>query len=253
MVRMTFRPWFVFCLMSALAGLLGCQSGPSIKEPFAEKPYFDSPPPDTVPMDAALFNRAVGYQENRQSLSAIETWGEFLKMYPDSYEAHNNLGMAYYTNDQIGPAIKELEIAHSLEPSERKIKKNLLDVHKFKARMLKETQDFQGAIGHLRRIAKLSDLDERRLMELRIEALQGQLFEEVKRTNSAAAYEEFIRLYPENTVKVQEARERLKALSQKQPEVSFPDLAADDAETPGGLPDMVEEETLIEEETVTLP
>jgi len=239
--------------MLALGGLFGCQSVSSIKGPFEEKSYFDSPPPDIVPMDAALFNRAVDYQEKRQSLSAIEIWQEFLKTYPDSYEAHNNLGMAYYINDEVGTAIKELEIAHSLEPSERKIKKNLVDVLKFKARMLKETHDYHSAIGHLRRIAKLSDLDERRLIELRIEALQGQVFSEVKRANSVSAYEDFIRLYPENTELVQEAKQRMQALGQKQPAVEFPDLAVDDSGKTGGLPDMVEEETLIREETVTLP
>jgi len=249
---MTFRAPLLFCLCLILGGLVGCQSGPSIKTPFEDKPHFVEAPPGTVPMDAALFDRAVEYQENRQSLSAIESWKEFLKTYPDSYEAHNNQGMAYYTNDQVGTAIRELEIAHDLEPSERKIKKNLIAALKFKARMLKETQDYHGAIAHLRRIAKISDLDERRLMELRIEALQGQIFDEVKRTNSINAYQEFIRLYPENIEKVREAELRIQALKKREPEAKFPDLSTDDS-AEGTLPDMVEEETLIHEETVTLP
>ncbi|UCD11310.1 MAG: tetratricopeptide repeat protein [Nitrospinaceae bacterium] len=250
---MTYRGLFILCGLFALGGLFGCQSSPSIKEAFVEKAYFEVPPPGIPPMDAALFERGVGYQEKRQSLSAIETWKEFLKIYPSSYEAHNNLGMAYYTNDQVGAAIKQLEVAHSLEPSERKIKKNLVDALKFQARMLKETRDYHGAIAYLRRIGKLSGLEERRLMQLRIEALQGQIFEEVKRTNSLSSYQEFIRLYPENVEKVKEAKLRMQVLQQQEPVVDFPDLGLDEPDQAGGIPDMVEEETLIYEETVTLP
>ena len=222
-----------------------------MRAPFEEGPYFSSPAPETNEIGKDLFYRALGYQKEGQYGSAIQSWQQYLKNSPRSYEGHNNLGLAYYDDDQLESGLKSLESAHSLEPSETKIKSNLATVLRFKSRLLKDNQDYHGAIANLRRIAQLSDGEDRRLMELRVVALQGKIFEQVKHANSVSAYQDFIRLYPENYEKVEEAKKRISLLQKKQPKVEFPDLNVGEEE--GSFPENVREETFIQEETMTAP
>ena len=124
-------------------------------------------------------------------------------------------------------------------------------VLRFKSRLLKDSQDYHGAIANLRRIVLLSEGEDRRLMELRVVALQGKIFEQAKQANSVSVYQDFIRLYPENYEKVEEAKKRISLLQKRQPKVEFPDLHVE--EEKDSFPENVREETFIQEETMTAP
>ncbi|MCH8209217.1 MAG: hypothetical protein IIA62_09245, partial [Nitrospinae bacterium] len=76
-----------------LALLAGC-GGP--KTTLYETPSLSS----TEKEDWDLFSKALKAQKLKKYKYAAKLLQEFLDKYPDSFQAHNNLGMIYFIEDQ---------------------------------------------------------------------------------------------------------------------------------------------------------
>jgi tetratricopeptide (TPR) repeat protein len=74
---------------------------------------------------ATIFAKAVQAQENSQYSNAIEFYEQILETQTVSPELHNNLGLAYYNNKQLGLAIVQFERALRLAPEQADAKHNL--------------------------------------------------------------------------------------------------------------------------------
>jgi Bacterial SH3 domain len=199
-----------FLIAGILIGMQGC-AGVTLN-PFVEKPYFASPPAQLTRADEEIFDRALFRQTNNRIQPAIKVWKQFLEKHPRSFEAHNNLGLVYFEDDQVDAAIAELETAMSLEPSEAKIKNNLIRVLKFKSTLFKEARDYNQAVDTLRRVQGMSSPKQKEKLGFRIEELEDKAFEQTKRINTLAAYEGFLQRYPTSTKNSEEARMKIEEL-----------------------------------------
>lgn len=199
-----------FLIAGILIGMQGC-AGVTLN-PFVEKPYFASPPAQMTRADEDIFDRALFRQTNNRIQPAIKVWKQFLEKHPRSFEAHNNLGLVYFEDDQVDAAIAELETAMSLEPSEAKIKNNLIRVLKFKSTLFKEARDYNQAVDTLRRVQGMSSPKQKEKLGFRIEELEDKAFEQTKRINTLAAYEGFLQRYPTSTKNSEEARMKIEEL-----------------------------------------
>jgi len=118
-------------------------------------PYFEMPPDYLLQYERKLFALALQKQKSNKQESSIDLWKRFLKNNPRSFRGYNNLGMAYYTNDQLLPAISAFETGLTLEPFDYKIKENLKRTLRFKVTLLRENKDYDAAIHFLKRIFQL--------------------------------------------------------------------------------------------------
>ena len=191
--------------------LLGACASTPLSQYF-ETPYFDAPPAQTTRADRELFERALFRQKNNRIQAAIKVWNQFLQKQPRSYEAHNNLGLVYFENDQLDPALVEFETARSLEPGDARIKNNLIRVLKFKATLLKEAKDFNGAVDYLMRAQEISAPREKEQIGFLIEEMEDKVFEQVQKVNTLEAYEGFLKRYPNSPKNSAEARNRIEGL-----------------------------------------
>ena len=189
-----------FCLLIFSLFWLGGCIGSSVRSQF-EKPYFELPPDQISSADKDLFERALFRQKNNRIQAANKVWNEFLRKHPRSFEAHNNLGLVYYENDQLDPAIAEFETARSLEPNDIKIKKNLVRVLKFKSTLLRESRDYNAAVSYLRRAQEHSAPREKEKIGFLVEELEDRVYEQVKTTDTLEAYENFLKKYPQQPEK----------------------------------------------------
>ncbi len=199
-----------FLIAGILIAIQGC-AGATLN-PFVEKPYFASPPAQMTRADQEIFDRALFRQTNNRIQPAIKVWKEFLDKHPRSFEAHNNLGLVYFEDDQVDAAIAELERAMSLEPSESKIQNNLIRVLKFKATLFKEARDYNQAVDTLKRVQEMSSPKEKEKIGFRIEELEDKVYEQAKRVNTLEAYERFLQRYPKSIKNSQEARMKIEEL-----------------------------------------
>lgn len=211
-----------FLIAGILIGMQGCASA-SMSQ-FFEKPYFASAPAEITGADRELFDRALFRQTNNRIQPAIKVWNEFLEKYPRSFEAHNNLGLVYFEDDQVDAAIAELERALSLEPSESKIKNNLIRVLKFKSTLYKEANDYNRAVDTLKRIQEMSSPEQKEKIGFRIEEYEDKAFEQAKRINTLDAYEGFLKRYPDSSKNSGEARRKIEEL--KSFAIASPDIAS---------------------------
>ena len=78
------------------------------------------PPDRLLKTERELFALALRKQKSNKIDNSIKLWKRFLKYNPRSFRAYNNLGMAYYTNDQLLPAISTFEKGLTLEPFDNK-------------------------------------------------------------------------------------------------------------------------------------
>ena len=152
-------------------------------------PYFEMPPDHLLKAEWKLFALALQQQKSNKQEDSIDLWKRFLKNNPRSFRAYNNLGMAYYTNDQLLPAISAFETGLTLEPFDHKIKKNLTRTLRFKITLLRENKDYDAAINFLKRIFELSKEPIREKVALEIETLEDLIFIQVKRSNTLENYE----------------------------------------------------------------
>jgi tetratricopeptide (TPR) repeat protein len=205
-----------------IAGILivaqGC-AGTTLN-PFVEKPYFATPPTEVSRDDKELFDRALFRQTNNRVQPAIKVWGQFLEKHPRSFEAHNNLGLVYFEDDQLDASIIELEKALSLEPSESKIKNNLIRALNFKSLLYREANDYNRAVDTLKRVQEISTPEEKEKVGYRIENYEIKAFEQAKRANTLEAYQGFLVRYPKSSKNSDEARMKIEGL--KRMEVAIP-------------------------------
>jgi len=209
------KRWLMVGILIAIQGCAG-----ATLNPFVEKPYFASPPVQISRADKEIFDRALFRQTNNRIQPAIKVWGQFLEKHPRSFEAHNNLGLVYFEDDQLDAAIVELERAMSLEPSEVKIKNNLIRALKFKSILYKEARDYNRAVDTLKRVQEIASPEEKEKVGYRIEKYEDKAFEQAKRIDTLEAYEGFLRRYPESSKNSDEARLKVEGL--KHMEVAVP-------------------------------
>jgi tetratricopeptide (TPR) repeat protein len=199
-----------FCLIGLLMFLQACAGNPLSY--FSEKPYFVAPQAQMTREDRELFDRALFRQENNRIQAAIKVWKQFLQKHPRSFEAHNNLGLVYFEDDQVDSSIMEFETALSLEPNDSKIKKNLVRVLKFKATLLNEARGYNGAVDTLKRAQELSPPEKKEKIGFIIEKFEDKVFEQAKQTNTLEAYEGFLKRFPDSGAKADEARTKIAGL-----------------------------------------
>ena len=186
--------------------------------PRAVNPYFEMPPEHLLIAERELFSLALQQQKNNNLKSSIDLWKRFLANNPRSFRGYNNLGMVYYTNEQLSLALSAFETALDLEPFDHKIKENLKRTLRFQITLLRENKDYDAAIQCLKRIANLSEGAERLKVGLQIQTMVNNIFEQVKRSNSLEDYEAFLAKYPNSPGYSNEARRRIERIkSQKSP------------------------------------
>ena len=184
----------------------------------AVNPYFEMPPEHLLIVERELFSLALQQQKNNKLKSSIGLWKRFLANNPRSFRGYNNLGMVYYTNDQLSLALSAFETALDLEPFDHKIKENLKRTLRFQITLLRENKDYDAAIQCLKRIANLSEGAERLKVGLQIQTMVNNIFEQVKRSNSLEDYEAFLARYLNSPGYSNEARRRIERIkSQKSP------------------------------------
>lgn len=191
----------LIALIACLFWVSACATG--------KNPYFERFPPQVAKSDGQLFSKAIEEQKQGRIEEAIKLWKRFLALYPDVYEAHNNLGMVYYANDQVGAALAEFEKGLSFEPSDRKIKDNLIIALNFQATILAEGKQYHDAIMRLNRVQELSEPEHREAVGREIERLEDKIFAQVKRSGSREDYEAFLSRYPNSPGNSDEARNRI--------------------------------------------
>ncbi len=95
-------------LLTFLIGM-GCASKGVIK-------VYEVPPPSIPTADNKLFAKALAAQNAGQVKVAIKQWKRFLARHPNSFEARNNLGLVYYTENLVTQALQEFDTAYLLDP-----------------------------------------------------------------------------------------------------------------------------------------
>ena len=185
-----------FIILSHIA--LGCAKVPGQSS--------DTPSQSLSKFDQKLFARATLHQQKGQIDSAILLWNKFLQRHPSSFEVRNNLGLLYYANDEIVKAIYHYNQGLKLRPREDQLKMNLVRALKVHSAILEENREYDEAISGLSRIIQLSPLKEQEAIERQIEALEDQIFKQVKKTDSMGEYQEFLKKYPRSPGNSDEAR-----------------------------------------------
>ena len=168
--------------------------------------FYDSVPKLLPMADQGLFSKAVVHQKKGQIKLAIKLWKKFLDIYPDAYEARNNLGLLYYADDQITMAIAQFEKGLQLESGSAKIQGNLLRALKVRVAILGENKKYDEAIKDLMQITQLSPIKEREKISRQIESFEDKIFEQVKRANSVEEYQKFLEKYPNSPKNSDEAK-----------------------------------------------
>ena len=178
--------------------VLGCAKAPS--------QFSDAPSQSLSKFDQELFARATLHQLKGQIDSAIVLWKKFLQRNPNSFEVRNNLGLLYYANDEIVKAIYHYDQGLKLRPREDQLKMNLVRALKVQSAILEENREYDEAIVGLSRIVQLSPAKEQEAIERQIEALEDQIFKQVKKSDSMEEYQEFLKKYPRSPGNSDEAR-----------------------------------------------
>ena len=177
---------------------LGCAKAPS--------QFAAIPSKSLSTFDRELFTRAALHQGKGQIDSAILLWNKFLQRNPNSFEVRNNLGLLYYANDEIVKAIYHYDQGLKLRPREGQLKVNLVRALKVQSAILEENREYDEAIVGLGRIVELSPAKEQEAIERQIEALEDQIFKQVKKSNLMGEYQEFLKKYPRSPANSDEAR-----------------------------------------------
>ncbi|MBT3514048.1 MAG: hypothetical protein HOB32_06240 [Nitrospina sp.] len=185
-----------FMLLNYFA--LGCATAP--------RQLSNIPSNSLSKFDQELFKRAIFHQKKGQIEPAIVLWERFLQKKPNSFPAKNNLGLLYYANDDITRAIYYFEQGLKLRPAEVQLKMNLVRALKIQSAIFEENMEYHEAIMDLRKIIRLSPVEEREAIERQVEALEDQVFEQVKKSNRMEEYQEFLKKYPQSIGNSDEAR-----------------------------------------------
>ena len=169
--------------------------------------HFSDPPYQPLSsFDQELFAKALSHQRKGQIEPAIILWKKFLQKNPKSFAARNNLGLLHYASDDITQAIYHFNQGLKLRPKESQLKMNLVRALKVQAIIFEENMEYHEAIMDLRRVAELSPANEQEHFERQIEALEDQIFEQVKKSKSMGEYQGFLKKYPHSPGNSDEAR-----------------------------------------------
>ncbi len=215
----TFDAKFPLAVAVAVAlAFSGCASGGSQFK--AEK---ISQPSTPVPeKDKGLFSNALKAQNTGQYEAAIKMWNDFLAQNPNSYAGHNNLGLVYENQDMISQALQEFEKAYRLQPTDPKIRQNLVRAMRFKANLYHENREYFKTLEILTRLEQIVPPEEKQGILFKQEQVEDQIFLQVLKTDDMAAYEDFVLRFPDglNAVRAREYMEKhanqiSKATSQK--------------------------------------
>ena len=190
-------------LISVLLMLLfGCASKPS---------HFESPSESISANDRSLFSKALNEQGKGRYEEARTLWAAYLAEHPNSHEAHNNLGMAYFMDDRVSESIPEYESAHKWAPFSERIRDNLSRAYQLQVSVMEENREYDGAIRHLKSLSAISTAMEKEKVLFKIEELDHELFESLKKLNSTEGFENYIKKYPGGP-NAREAKKRLEEL-----------------------------------------
>lgn len=211
--KILMKPLKSILLSILILSFFGCASLQNNDgENFSGSPYFEEPPDKTLFSDKELFTQALKLQYKGQLQSAIQLWQKFLAERPQSFEVLNNLGMAYYSNDQLDSSIQSFESALEIQPENNRIKSNLSRTLRFRVTLERENREYAKAVADLQKIIPLSGKDQQEKVLRDIENIQEKIFEEAQKLNTTAAYEQFIKDYPDS-VYASKAKEMLKLLN----------------------------------------
>ena len=190
-------------LISVLLMLLfGCASKPS---------HFESPSESISANDRSLFSKALNEQGKGRYEEARTLWAAYLAEHPNSHEAHNNLGMAYFMDDRVSESIPEYESAHKWAPFSERIRDNLSRAYQLQVSVMEENREYDGAIRHLKSLSAISTAMEKEKVLFKIEELDHEFFESLKKLNSTEGFENYIKKYPGGP-NAREAKKRLEEL-----------------------------------------
>jgi tetratricopeptide (TPR) repeat protein len=195
---MNFFKFWVIGLIVLNYFALSCTKAPS--------QFSDTSSQSLSKFDRDLFSKATLHQSKGQIDSAIVLWNKFLQRNSNSFLARKNLGLLYYANDDITRAIYHFDQGLKLRSGEVQLKINLVRALKVQSAIFEENREFDEAIVDLKRIIQLSPANEQEVIERQIEALEDQIFEQVKRSNSREEYQEFLKKYPRSIGNSDEAR-----------------------------------------------
>lgn len=202
-----FANWAIAILLALLAG---CASNSS---------YFESPAESISANDRNLFSKALREQGKGRYSAAGKLWEAFLKEHPNSFEAHNNFGMAYFMDDELGKAITQFEAAHKWAPFSERIRANLSRVYQIQVSVMRENREYYGAIRHLKQLSSISTSMEKEKVLFMIEEVDHELFESLKKLNTAEGFQEYVKKYPQGP-NAREARRRLEEFQKSSNETS---------------------------------
>ena len=170
----------------------------------------DKPSAPVPKADKDLYSKALEAQKKGQLEAAIQLWKEYLSKNPDSHEAHNNLGLIYYNQDQITQALQEFETAFRMQPEDPETRANLVMGLRFKADMFHENREYFKTLKILERMETLVPEREKQSILFYQEQVEDQIFIQVMETDTTAAYKDFIRRFPDglNAVRAKEFLEQ---------------------------------------------
>jgi hypothetical protein len=83
-----------------------------------------------------------------------------------------------------------------MRPRAGQLKMNLVRALRVQSAILEENMEYDEAIVGLSRIAQLTPAKEQEAIERQIEALEDQIFKQVKKSDSMGEYQGFLKKYP---------------------------------------------------------
>jgi len=184
----------------------GCAAGGS--QPKAQN--FEKPPTAVQEKGKSLFSRALKAQKAGQYEAAIQMWTGFLAQNPNSYQGHSNLGLVYENQDMISQALQEFEKAYRLQPTDPKIRQNMVRAMRFKANLYHENREYFKTLEILARLEQIVPAEEKQGVLFKQEQVEDQIFLQVLKTDDMAAYQDFIQRFPDglNAVRAWEYLEK---------------------------------------------
>ncbi len=171
---------------------------------------FEKPPTTVQEKCKSLFSRALKAQKAGQYEAAIQLWTGFLAQNPNSYQGHSNLGLVYENQDMISQALQEFEKAYRLQPTDPKIRQNMVRAMRFKANLYHENREYFKTLEILARLEQIVPAEEKQGVLFKQEQVEDQIFLQVLKTDDMAAYQDFVRRFPDglNAVRAREYLEK---------------------------------------------
>lgn len=223
-----------------------------------KSPFFVKPSGQILEADHQMFNQALELQKKGQLRPAILMWKNFLNDHPKSFEAHNNLAMAYFSNDQLDLAIDAFSRSIELSPENEKIMTNYRRALRFRVTLFKENKDYAPAVRDLEKIAGLSPkAAKRERIAAEIEDLHDLIYKQVERNNSLEDYRDYVERYPDSSnigdarakiMELESAQTRQMEKEQTQRRIPFPTMEEGEVNESGQIESSPIEDTVISQE-----